>query len=302
MSRYEETETFVRIVEAGSITAAAQQMRVAKSAVSRRLKELENRLETQLLNRSTRQLSLTDAGRTLYDRAVGLLSDWDEIEAFTKDAQCALSGTIRLAAPLSFGLTHLSPAILEFADTHPEVEFDIDFNDRVVDLVGEGMDLAIRIGDLPDSNLIARKLAPVKSVAAASPDYLKAHGTPKTPADLRDHQELRYGNRREQGWTFKNPNGKAGRVDLRAAMIASNGDFLKQAAVQGHGIVIEPLFIIYDEIRKGTLVEILEDYEWPQLNAYAVYPHNRHLSRRVRTFVDFLVDRFKGVPYWEDQD
>ena len=299
MSRYEEIETFVRIVESGSITSAAKQMRVAKSAVSRRLKELEFRLDAQLLNRSTRKLTLTDTGRTLYERAVGLLSDWEEIEAFTRDSQCALSGTIRLAAPLSFGLKHLSPAILDFAAAHPEIKFDIDFNDRVVDLVGEGMDLAIRIGNLPDSNLIARKLAPIRTVASASPEYLREHGTPTHPDQLNQHKEIRYGNRREQGWTYTGPDGRPGRIDIPSTLIATNGEFLKDAAVRGHGIVIEPQFIVYEEIRNGKLVEILSDYQWPLLSAYAVYPHNRHLSRRVRAFVDFLVDRFKGVPYWE---
>ena len=300
MSRYEEIETFVRIVEAGSITSAAKQLRVVKSAVSRRLKELETRLDTQLLNRSTRQLSLTDAGRSLYERAVGLLSDWEEIEAYTRDTQCALSGTIRLAAPLSFGLKHLSPAILDFAADHPGVEFDIDFNDRVVDLVGEGMDLAIRIGNLPDSNLIARKLAPIRTVAVASPAYLNTYGIPAHPDDLKQHKEIRYGNRREQGWTYKGPNGVSGRIDIPAPLIATNGDFLRDAAVKGHGIAIEPLFIVYEDLRSGALIEILSDYKWPRLNAFAVYPHNRHLSRRVRAFADFLVERFKGVPYWEN--
>lgn len=299
MSRYEELETFVRIVEAGSITAAAKQLHVAKSAVSRRLKELEARLGTQLITRSTRQLTLTDSGRALYERGTSLLADWSEIEAVIQDAHCELSGTIRIAAPLSFGLAHLSPALIDFSQAHPDLGFDIDFNDRQIDLIAEGMDLAIRIGNLPDSNLIARKIAPIRFAAFASPDYLKRHGTPQSIEDLKAHTEIRYGNRRTTGWPYTLPNGDTGRVEMQSQICATNGDFIRDAAMAGLGLAIEPRFIVYQQLRAGDLVEILPDVRWPELNAYAVYPPTRHLSQRVRRFVDFLVERFKGTPYWD---
>ena len=299
MSKYEEIETFVRIVEAGSITAAAKQLGIAKSAVSRRLKDLETRLAVQLMARTTRKLTLTEVGETLYNRFVVLLADWQETESAAGDAQAALAGTIRIAAPLSFGIAHLGPAIVDFMREHPLVEFDIDFSDRKVDLIAEGMDLAIRIGNLPDSTLVARKLASISTVVTASPAYLKKHGTPKTPEDLKLFKELRYGYRPITAWPYKGPDGVEGRVDMKPRLRATNGDFLRDAAVAGEGVLIEPRFIIHENLRDGTLVEILSDYQWPQLTAYAVYPPTRHLSVRVRALVNFLLERYKGKPYWE---
>lgn len=300
MSRYEEIETFVRVVEAGSITKAAEQLKIAKSAVSRRLKELEARLGVQLMTRTTRKLTLTDTGETLYTRFVVVLADWEESESAASDAQAALAGSIRIAAPLSFGVAHLGPAIIDFMRAHPLVDFDIDFSDRKVDLISEGMDLAIRIGDLSDSSLIARKIATMSTAAAASPAYLKQHGTPRTPDDLKAHKELRYGIRARTSWAYKTPDGEEGQVDLAPRLRASNGEFLRDAAIAGEGVLIEPRFIIYENLRDGSLVEILSDYQWPQITAYAVYPPTRHLSVRVRAFVNFLIERYKGTPYWEE--
>jgi DNA-binding transcriptional LysR family regulator len=299
MSKYEEIETFVRVVEAGSITKAAEQLKIAKSAVSRRLKELETRLGVQLMIRTTRKLTLTDTGETLYNRFVVVLADWDESESAASDAQAALAGSIRIAAPLSFGVAHLGPAIIDFMREHPLVDFDIDFSDRKVDLIAEGMDLAIRIGDLSDSSLIARKIAAMSTVAAASPAYLEAHGTPRTPDDLKAHKELRYGYRSTSSWAYKTPNGVEGHIEMTPRLCATNGEFLRDAAIAGEGVLIEPRFIIYENLRDGSLVEILPQYQWPQIIAYAVYPPTRHLSVRVRAFVNFLIQRYKGTPYWE---
>lgn len=299
MSKYEEIETFCRVVEAGSITGAAKQLHIAKSAVSRRLKELETRLSVQLMTRTTRKLTLTETGETLYNRFVVVLADWQETEAAASEAQAALAGSIRIAAPLSFGVAHLGPAIIDFMQEHPLVEFDIDFSDRKVDLIAEGMDLAIRIGDLPDSSLIARKIAAASIVAAASPDYLKTHGTPKTAEDLKAHKELRYGYRSKTGWAYTDRDGATGQLDMTPALRATNGEFLRDAAIAGQGVLIEPRFIIYENLRDGSLIEILPDYQWPELSAYAVYPPTRHLSVRVRAFVSFLANRYKGTPYWE---
>ncbi|WP_108811863.1 LysR substrate-binding domain-containing protein [Sphingorhabdus sp. Alg231-15] len=299
MSKYEEIETFVRVVEAGSITGAAEQLHIAKSAVSRRLKELETRLGVQLMQRTTRKLSLTDTGEALYQRSISLLADWAETESATINAQTALAGIVRVAAPLSFGVAHLGPAILDFMKVHPDVEFDINFSDRKMDLVADGMDLAIRIGDLPDSSLIARKIASITMVAAASRSYLEQHGYPETPDDLKNLKELRYGYRRTPSWKYRAPDQSEGQVEMAPRLLATNGDFLRDAAVAGEGVIIEPRFIVYEHLEAGSLVEILPDYEWPKLTAYAVYPPTRHLSARVRTFVDFLVERYRGTPYWE---
>jgi len=300
MSKYEEIETFIRVVEAGSLTKAAEQLKIAKSAVSRRLKELETRLGVQVMTRTTRKLTLTDTGETLYNRFVVLLADWEESESAASDAQAALAGSIRIAAPLSFGVAHLGPAIIDFMREHPLVDFDIDFSDRKVDLIAEGMDLAIRIGDLPDSSLIARKIAAMCIVATASPRYLKEHGEPQTPDDLKGHKELRYGYRQSSIWPYKTPDGVEGQIEMMPRLRATNGEFLRDAAIAGEGILIEPRFILYENLRDGSLVEILPDYRWPELSAYAVYPPTRHLSVRVRAFVNFLTERYKGTPYWEN--
>jgi DNA-binding transcriptional LysR family regulator len=299
MSKFEEIETFVRIVEAGSITGAAEDLRIAKSAVSRRLKDLEMRLGVQLMTRTTRKLTLTETGAALYKRSVTLLADWAETETGVSAAQAALAGIMRVAAPLSFGIAHLGPAIVDFMSAHPGIEFDIDFSDRKVDLIAEGIDIAIRIGDLPDSSLIARKIATLSTVAVASPAYLQKHGTPQAPGDLRSHKELRYSYRPSSSWTIKLPNGIKTTIEMGARLHATNGEFLRDAAIAGEGILIEPRFILYENLKNGTLIEVLPNYQWSELSAYAVYPPTRHLSVRVRAFMEFLADRYSGIPYWE---
>lgn len=299
MNRFEEFETFVRVVEAGSLTAAADQMGIAKSAVSRRLKELETRLGVQLMTRTTRQLTLTDSGNALYERALRLLADWKETEGEIRSAETALSGKIRVAAPVSFGVAHLGPAIHAFLEENPDVEFDVDFNDRKVDIIAEGHDLAIRIGTLDDSGLIARKLAPIKVVASASPAFVEQHGMPKSARDLQKFPELRYSYRSDDSWPYVSPDGKRGKIKMSPALSGTNGEFLRDAAVLGQGVTILPCFIIHNELREGTLVDLAPGYDWGDFTAYAVYPPTRHLSTRVRTFVDFLANRYRGTPYWE---
>ncbi len=299
MSRFEQFETFVRVVEAGSLSAAAEQLSIAKSAVSRRLKELESRLGVQLMTRTTRRITLTDSGKALYERALSLLADWKEMEGDLSAATGELSGLIRIAAPVSFGVAHLGPAILDFAQIHPGIDFDIDFNDRKVDLVAEGRDLAVRIGNLEDSGLVARKLAPIKTVACASPAFITEYGLPKTPEELEKYPELRYTNRRQDTWAYQTQEGRRGTLKMNAHISASNGEFLRDAALRNLGVLIEPCFILHNELRNGSLVELLPDCEWGGMALYAVYPPTRHLSKRVRTFVDFLVDRYAKTPYWE---
>jgi DNA-binding transcriptional LysR family regulator len=300
MDRFEDMQTFVKVVEAGSITRAAERMNIAKSAVSRRIADLEERLGIQLFRRTTRRLNLTDTGRSFYERCVRILADLEEAELAVSREHATLRGRLRVAVPMSFGLMHLGPAIVDFMCAHPEVQFDLDFNDRQVDLLEEGFDVAIRIAELSDSSLIARRLAPVRHVVCASPDYLARRGTPREPADLEEHACLVYSNVADPGtWRYQDPDGEGGSVKVPIHLQASNGEFLRQASVAGLGVLMEPTFIPFGEIENGLLVPILTDYGWPVLNAYAVYPHTRHLSQRVRAFVDFLAERFSGVPYWD---
>lgn len=301
MAHLEDIQAFMRVVEAGGISAAAERLGVAKSVVSRRLTELEARLGVQLLRRTTRRINLTDTGRGFYDRCQRILADLDEAEAAVALAHGTLRGRLRVAAPLSFGLLHLGAAICEFMRLHPQVRFDLDFNDRPVDLLSEDIDVAIRITQrLEDSSLIARRLWSSRVVICASPAYLRERGTPATPEDLIAHDGLVYGNVAEPTlWTLHDADGREYRVPMRERLRANNGDFLRQAALAGEGIVYSPRFIVYDSLQRGELTAILPEYSHMELQAHALYPQTRHLSQRVRAFVDFLAERYAGVPCWD---
>ena len=280
----------MRTVEAGSFTAAAAQLGVAKSAVSRRVVELEQRLDVQLIVRSTRRLSLTEAGQTLYDRAVRLLVDWEEAEASVSTEQTSLKGSIRLTLPLSFGHSHIGYSVLAFQQRYPEVAIDIELTDRKVDLIAEGFDLAVRIGELSDSSMVARKLDVIDTTVVASPQYLAAHGTPNTPEQLSTHRELRFALRGRKGWSYTAPDGSRGEFEMMSGLRANSGDFLRDAAIGHHGVAILPRFIVQPALDTGELIELLPDYQWPALNAYALYPSSKHLPRRVRALVEYLME------------
>jgi DNA-binding transcriptional LysR family regulator len=300
MDRFENMRTFIRVVEAGTISAAADRLGVAKSAVSRRLKELEEHLGVELFHRTTRKMNLTDTGRAFYHQSVRILEDVLEAELATSQAHGTLKGSLKIALPSTFGIMHMGPAINEFLKAHPQIEFDLDFNDREVDLIQEGFDLAIRIANLPDSSLIARRLAPIQNVICASPSYLEQMGSPRTPDELLDHRCLVYSLLSDyEYWNLTDIDGREIRTKIHPYLKASTGEFLKDAAVEGMGIIMVPSFIAYKEIESGALVSVLEDYNPPQIDAYAIYPQTRHLSQRVRAFVDFLVKRFEGIPYWD---
>ncbi len=237
MGQLEDMHIFIRIVEAGGISRAADQLGMAKSAVSRRLVALEARIGVRLLNRTTRTSSLTDIGKNYYERAIKVVDDVVELNALAIDTNTSLTGVINLAAPLSFGLSHLSPAISDFINLHPELTININFSDRQVDLVEEGLDFAFRIADLKDSTLIARKVSPINHVLCASSKYLKKHSIPHTPDDLKNHQLLHYSMSGTNTWRLTDKKGKLYTVNIKAKMIANNGDFLKDMAIAGRVIV-----------------------------------------------------------------
>ncbi len=300
MSRFDEIQAFIQIVEHGSMTAAAERLGLAKSAVSRRLSELEARLGVELFHRTTRKMSLTDSGRSFYDRTVRIVSDLDEAEQAISQSSRELRGKLKIAAPLSFGLLHLGAVINDFSRQHPHIRFEIDFNDRQVNLIEEGFDLAIRIARLRDSSLIARRIASMSIVTCASPTYLQQYGEPQHPSDLAEHQCLLYGYADTPNkWLYRDINGNKLEIQVQGIIQSNNGDYLRSAAVNGLGIVRQPRFIAYQSITRGELVPILQDYAIPDINAYAIYPPTRHLSQRVRVFIDYMRDRFSGVPYWE---
>jgi DNA-binding transcriptional LysR family regulator len=300
MDKFEDLQAFVAVVEAGSFTGAAERLGAAKSVVSRRVSALEERLGVQLLLRTTRTQNLTETGRSFYEHSARILADLEEAESAVQQEHGELRGTLRVALPLSFGVRHMCKPIASFSRLHPKIHFDLDLNDRRIDLVEEGMDLAIRIGHLPDSSLIARRLFDVRSVVCASPHYLSVHGEPQSPEELAEHDCLVYSNLPDPDtWRWNDERGRKQSVDVRVVMRASNGDLLANAAAHGLGIVIQPTFLASEAIRRGNLLPILEGYEWPVSPAFAVYPPTRHLSYRVRAFIDFLAERFSGTPQWD---
>ena len=300
MDKFEDIQAFIAVVDAGSFTAAAEKLNSAKSAISRRVSSLEDRLGVQLLRRTTRVLNLTQTGRSFYEHGTRILADLEEAEAAVQQEHGELGGTLRVALPLSFGVRHMGGPIATFSKLHPKLEFDLDLNDRRVDLIEENVDVALRIGRLADSSLIARRLFDVRTVICASPHYLNVHGVPATPDDLREHRCLVYSNLESPGnWAYEDGAGEQHLVKVNAAMTASSGDFLSNAAAHGMGLIIQPTFIASDAIRRGNLVPVLTDYKWPVSPAYAVYPPTRHLSFRVRAFIDFLAEKFAGMPQWD---
>lgn len=292
MDRFAHMQIFVGVVETGSITAAAERLNLAKSAVSRRLAELESHLGVSLIQRTTRRLNLTDSGRAYYARCVAILADVEEAESAVSQEHGALRGHLKVALPLAFGLLRLAPLIMDFMTRHPGVRLELDFNDRQVDLMQEGFDLALRIATLEDSSLIARRLAPIRHVVCASPGYLARHGTPRAAADLAQHVCLAYSNVRDPGlWSYRGPDGQPGQVRVPVRLAASSGEFLLRTAIAGEGVVLLPAFYVDEALQSGRLALLLTDHAWPELSAYAVYPPTRHLSSRARAFIDFLAER-----------
>ena len=299
MGQLEDMQVFIRVVEAAGIGRAAEQLGIAKSAVSRRLSELEERLGTRLISRTTRRSSLTEAGQRYYQQALKVVDQVQEMNSELADAEAALTGSIRLAVPLSFGLLHMGPAIDLFAKAHPELSIHMDFADRQVDMVEEGFDLALRIADLKDSSMQARKVCPSHYVLAASPEYIAKRGRPDAPEEIIHHDFLKYGVGSSAQWPIINAQGKEQRFNVNAKMTANNGDFLLQMARAGHGIVVLPTFIAWQALAAGELVQVLEDCTIPSLAAYFVYPKNRFLPQRARALIDFMVERFGDEPYWD---
>ena len=289
MSRLDEIETFVVIARIGSISRAAEQLGIAKSATSRRLSDLEVRLGAQLITRTTRQFSLTEEGQSFLANAETALEALDEAERTVREDVQELSGPLHVAAPVSYGLSKMQPVFTQFLVDNPDVTLRADFSDRTVDLVQDGFDLAIRIGDLPDSSLVARKITTVRHCVVASPAFWSMHGTPDAPEDLQHLPFLRYENlQNRKTLAFQRPNGTKGAITPPQRVRASNGDFLAQMAVAGLGFMVEPEFVAEPYLQSGELTEVLQDHGWLGFNLYAVFPPGRRPTRRTEAFVDCL--------------
>ncbi|WP_287029184.1 LysR family transcriptional regulator [Pseudomonas sp. UBA6310] len=291
MSQLEDMRIFVGVLDNRSFTAAADALGLSKQFVSRRVAALEERLGVRLLNRSTRKLDVTTLGHAYYERAKRILSDVDDVEQAIAQQSAAPRGSLRLSAPMSFGTLHLSTLIPEFLRRYPQVSIEMDLNDRAVDLLGEGYDMAVRIGVLADSSLIARQIAPLEIVTCCSPGYLAERGAPQTPADLRDHECLLYGHGKNVEWSYQ-INGKAQGFPLSGRLRVNNGELIRDAAIAGLGIACLPTFIIGEALADGRLVPLLQRFGPPQSKVYAVYPQHRQSSLVVKAFVDYLRDAF----------
>jgi len=301
MDRLTGMAVFARVIDAGSFTAAAGQLGMSKSAVSKAIAALEDRLGARLLNRTTRRLALTEVGRAFYERCARIVAEAEEAELAVTHLQLTPRGTLRVNAPMSFGALHLGPALAGFLARYPDLKVDIELSDRFVDLLEEGYDLAVRIAAaLPDSSLIARRITVDDAVICASPAYWQRHGRPRVPADLASHACVTYAyNPNPREWPFVAADGRPIRVRVDGPLHTNNGEATLHVALAGLAVVRLPRFICGPELAAGRLEAVLADAMPPPNGIYAVYPHNRHLSAKVRAFVDFLIERFGPGCDWE---
>lgn len=298
MDRFEAMHVFCKVVELGSFAAAADRLDMSTSAVSRQVAQLEQLLNARLLNRTTRRISLTENGSAYYERCLQLLADLEETEEMVGTNTASPRGTLRLTAPISFGASHLAPAIGEFARHYPDMKFDVVLSDRVVDLIEEGLDLAIRIGSLGGQNLVARRIGRVHGLICASPQYLAAHEAPRNPQDLEAHNCLIYAYAASSNlWPFQRPGEEPVRIKVQGSISANNGTVLGELAACGLGITRGPEFILGPLVSSGRLVRILTEWEPEDLPISAVYPSRKHLSAKVRRFVEFMGEWLAGRGY-----
>ena len=293
MDRFEEMRAFAAVVDAGSFVRAAEALQVSKTAVSRLVGDLEARLGVRLLHRTTRRLSLTVEGEVFHARCKELLAGVEEAEAEATARADDAIGLLRLNVPVSFGLLHLAPLWPAFLQLHPGITMEVTLSDRIVDLVDEGYDLAVRIARLPASSLVSRKLASTRLVLCASPEYLRRHGTPANPAEIARHAVFTYTllSTGEQ-WSFEGPEGPVS-VKVTPRMRSNSGDTCCAAALQHQGIVLQPSFMVAGHLRSGALVEVLPQYRSIELGVYAVYASRKHVTPKVRVLIDFLVEAFR---------
>lgn len=290
---------FVRVAETGSFSAAASQLGMSKSAASKKISALEEKLGARLINRTTRRLNLTEVGTAFYERARRILAELEEAEQAVTHLVAEPRGTLRVNAPMTFGIGPLASALAGFMAEYPELTVSLDLNDRRVDLIEEGYDVAIRIAELGDSSLIARKIAPIRRVICASPDYWDRCGRPRTPAQLADHNCLVYTYLETPSeWRFRDRDETLS-VRVGGSFLANNGEAIRAATLAGLGVCQSPTFTVGEDIRAGRLTTVLDEFEDKSLAAYAVYPHRKHLSAKVRVFVDFLARQFGPAPYWD---
>ena len=301
MDKFLEMKTFAAVVDAGSFVQAADALEMSKPAVSRHVADLEQRLGVRLLHRTTRKLSLTEEGRAFYGRCQTVLADLEVAEAEVTAKSIVINGLIKINVPVSFGLLHLAPLWPDFMSKYPDVLLDVTLADRMVDLVEEGYDMAVRIGDLQSSSLVSKKLASTRMMLCASPGYLKRHGQPRHPSELVDHTVLTYSLLATgDHWEFDGPVGKVS-VTVTPSMRTNSGDTCRIAALNDKGVILQPSFMVGDDLRSGALVELVPEYRAREFGVYAVYPTRQYVSPKVRALMDFLSEAMQGVSWCNEK-
>ncbi len=289
---------FVNVVETGGFTSAGKKLGISKTLISKYVAQLEDHLDVLLLQRTTRSVTPTEIGFAYYQRCLPLLEEVDELEGVVRLTRVNPTGTLVLSAPTSFSEIHLMPILSDFIEQFPKVNIDLKLTDRFVNIVDEGFDIAIRIGNLPDSSLIARKITPIQTVLCASPHYLKQTEPLINPHDLKQHRCIIDSNYRHGGLWSLQKQGQKYDIDVKACIKVNSARAVRELILAGSGVAICPLFAVSDDIRDGQLNRVLESFETIQLGLYAVYSQRRHLSAKVRVFIDFMVERFASTPPW----
>jgi DNA-binding transcriptional LysR family regulator len=299
MDQFKQISTFAEVIARGSLSAAARAEGVAPAMIGRRLDALENRLDVKLLQRTTRKIALTLEGASFLEDCQRILAELAEAEAAVSERSAKATGQLTISAPAGFGRQHVAPLVPSFLSEHREVKLTLSLNDRVVDLIGEGVDVAIRIASLTDSNLIGVKLADNKRVVVASPAYLKRHGTPMTLDELSNHNCLAFsGDGSQRGWTFRQ-SGKNMVIKVDGNMVCNDGEVLHDWALSGKGLAWRSMWEVGSEIESGKLVTILDEFHAPGNDIYAIFAQRRHLPLRIRAFVDFLRNAYSKPNYWQ---
>lgn len=293
----QQLSSFLAVVRAGSFVSAADATGRSKAAVSKRVADLEAHLGVRLLHRTTRRLSLSDDGQRFHGRAVELVAALEELETETTSSGGEATGLLRINAPLTFGNLHLATLWPRFIAANPKVALDVTLNDRVVDLIEEGYDVAVRITTRLDPQLVSRRLATSRMVLCASPGYLDAHGTPAHPRDLAGHHVFAYSYwSAGDDWTFRGPDGEVS-VRVNPRIHTNSGDTCRTAALEHQGIILQPDFLVGTDLKRGALIELMPDYESIELGVYAVYATRKHMPMKTRRLIDFLVEAFIA-PRW----
>jgi DNA-binding transcriptional LysR family regulator len=300
MDRFDSMRAFTKVVEHGGFAAAARAMGLSRSVINKAVIKLENELGTQLLRRSTRQVTTTDTGLAFYERSVAILDELEQAVSAVKELQEHPTGNLRVNAPMSFGTLHLASLTAEFMASYPDVRVELVLNDRFVDPIEEGFDVTIRIGEPAYStSLIAREIVESRRVLCASPAYLEAHGEPIDAIELKDHRCLHYGYLGSGSqWKLTGPKGEQ-TYNINCTMWSNNGETLREAAIAHQGIALLPTFIVGEALQNNALQTLLNEFAPPATNLCALYPRHRHLSSKVRLFVGALEARFGGRPYWD---